>query len=286
MKVLSLIGCILIMAAVAGCVTLDGRTALIFGAPACAGPRAYAPAAAYNEASQRNLVFAPFGATETGWEIYAPRIQQEIHSRCAAQTPGFAAALARWQAGRGLTPDGALQPAAFAAMKAGWQARRPFVAARLRGACPDPPPQTALAQAAPGESYGGKTVLLRRRALKAYRRMVAAARRDLVQARDDPDSLRLFSGYRSPQYDAERCARDADCDGLARAVCSAHRTGLAADMVVGAAPGRSVDSSSADNRLFQSRTAVYRWLVANAGRYGFVNYVYEPWHWEWTGEPP
>jgi LAS superfamily LD-carboxypeptidase LdcB len=35
-----------------------------------------------------------------------------------------------------------------------------------------------------------------------------------------------------------------------------------------------------------SGTPAYRWLVANAGRFGFVNYVFEPWHWEWTGEAP
>ena len=35
-----------------------------------------------------------------------------------------------------------------------------------------------------------------------------------------------------------------------------------------------------------SRTAVYRWMVANAARFGFVNYPFEPWHWEWTGEAP
>jgi LAS superfamily LD-carboxypeptidase LdcB len=30
----------------------------------------------------------------------------------------------------------------------------------------------------------------------------------------------------------------------------------------------------------------FRWLVANAYRHGFVNYAFEPWHWEWTGEAP
>jgi LAS superfamily LD-carboxypeptidase LdcB len=35
-----------------------------------------------------------------------------------------------------------------------------------------------------------------------------------------------------------------------------------------------------------TRTATYRWLLANAGRFGFVNYPFEPWHWEWTGEAP
>ena len=24
--------------------------------------------------------------------------------------------------------------------------------------------------------------------------------------------------------------------------------------------------------------------MVNAGQFGFVNYAYEPWHWEWTGE--
>ncbi len=33
------------------------------------------------------------------------------------------------------------------------------------------------------------------------------------------------------------------------------------------------------------QTPAYRWLLANARRFGFVNYVFEPWHWEWTGEP-
>ena len=35
-----------------------------------------------------------------------------------------------------------------------------------------------------------------------------------------------------------------------------------------------------------SRTPAYRWLVANADRFGFVPYPFEPWHWEWTGEAP
>ena len=27
----------------------------------------------------------------------------------------------------------------------------------------------------------------------------------------------------------------------------------------------------------------YRWLVRYAARFGFVNYAFEPWHWEWVG---
>ena len=67
---------------------------------------------------------------------------------------------------------------------------------------------------------------------------------------------------------------------------SAHRTGLALDLVLDTAPGDRVDDSSDPNRLAMERGYAYRWLLANAARYGFVNYAFEPWHWEWTGEPP
>ena len=58
------------------------------------------------------------------------------------------------------------------------------------------------------------------------------------------------------------------------------------DIVVGQSPGYPVDSSADPNRLAMSRSPAYRWLVANAERFGFANYVFEPWHWEWTGEAP
>ena len=62
--------------------------------------------------------------------------------------------------------------------------------------------------------------------------------------------------------------------------------GLAMDLNLGAAPGSGPDSADDDNRLYISRGAAYRWMVANASRFGFVNYPFEPWHWEWTGEAP
>ena len=36
------------------------------------------------------------------------------------------------------------------------------------------------------------------------------------------------------------------------------------------------------SRRHMAQGATYRWLVANAGRFGFVPYVYEPWHWEYV----
>jgi hypothetical protein len=252
----------------------------------CDRPEAYAPAARYNAAAERWLAVAPFGRPETGWAVYAPHIGLETHSCCDAASPRFAADVARWQARHGLSPTGAVDPATLQALKAAWQARRPFLALRAGGVCPDPPPPSALAAADPQETLGGKTVLLRADALSAYRRMAAAARRAVPEARMDPDALKLFSGYRSPDYDAARCASEGNCDGVGRAVCSSHRTGLALDLVIDASPGRAPDSTAAEDRLRQSRSPVYRWLVANARRYGFVNYAFEPWHWEWTQTAP
>ena len=71
-------------------------------------------------------------------------------------------------------------------------------------------------------------------------------------------------------------------DGVRRATCSPHRTGYAVDLYLGQAPGYGPDSTADASRLYLSHTASYRWLVANAERFGFHNYPFEPWHWEWA----
>ena len=252
--------------------------------PAC--DRGPAAAAKANAASLQTLVWAPFGRSETGWATYAPLVGREIHTECAPETPGFAAALTAWAAGQRLPADGAMTPVVFARLKSVIQMRRPFVRLSARGVCPNPPAASALSWASPAESYGGKPVQLRPGALGAYRQMVAAARRESPQVATDPRNLALFSGFRDPAADAARCVREGNCNGVQRATCSAHRTGLAMDVYVGQAPGFSPDSSADANRAFMSRTATYRWLVENADRFGFVPYPFEPWHWEWTGEAP
>ncbi|MHB8529715.1 MAG: D-alanyl-D-alanine carboxypeptidase family protein [Caulobacteraceae bacterium] len=251
-------------------------------APDCrAGPAA---AAARNALTLRTLAWTPFRRPEKGWELYAPLAAREISALCAPTDPLFAARLAAWQSAHGVGAGGVMDAATLGRMELIWQARRPFVAMSRRG-CPPPPPASALALAAPAESYGGKQILLRRDALDAYRRMIAAARRQVDAARADPRLFTIFSGYRSPAYDAARCAIQKNCQGVVRASCSAHRTGLAIDMDLGPAPGFPPDSSADANRLYISRGPAYRWLVANADRFGFVNYPFEPWHWEWAGSP-
>lgn len=250
----------------------------------CATASGYEQAARGNADSMRTMTWSPFGRGEKGWAIYWPHVARAIGTDCAPDSPGFASALARWQASRGLAADGSSNVATLMSMKVEWQAARPYVALRASGVCPAPPASTALTRLGADEGYLGKSVELRSDVARAYRRVMTAARAELPDLAEDRQLLRVFSGYRSPAYDDARCARDGNCGGAVRAKCSVHRTGQALDLVVGAAPGFSVDSSADANRLHQSEGRAYRWLLANAERFGFVNYSFEPWHWEWIGE--
>lgn len=261
---------------------------LIAAAPASAAPFNASPscdggdmaAAMANAASLESLEWAPFRRPERGWAIYATRVATEIGSDCPAASPGFAAALARWQTQHTRAATGIFDIESFAAMNGKWTLARPFVVQTRGGNCPAPPPASALATARPSESYGGKTIQLRADALDAYRRLVAAAHQSLKTR--DPLWFSIFSGYRDPAADDARCLLDGNCQGVTRAACSSHRTGLALDLHVGAAPGQRPDSSDDANRRAMVHTLAYRWLVSNAGRFGFINYVFEPWHWEWS----
>jgi len=247
---------------------------------------AYASAALFNASAETGLTFAPFGRPETGWALYEPQIDEALATHCRAATEGFAEAVARWQTEHALPPDGALTAETFQTFKGVWQERRPFVMLHVAGVCPAGADETTLVALTPEETFGPKVVMLRPGALAALRTLKAAAAADNPEMDDDPQILAAFSGYRSPVSDAARCKYEKNCQGSVRAECSAHRTGLAVDLNVGYAPGFKADDSSNENRLYQTRTPVYRWLVRNAAHFGFVNYVFEPWHWEWTGEAP
>lgn len=251
----------------------------------CAAP-GFEDAARLNAVSLTSLAWAPFHRDEVGWEIYAPHIASEIGTPCGSDSPAFARALASWQHGHGLPANGQLDAATFGVMNTRWELARPFVRLSQTGVCPDPPPPTELAWTRPDEGYAGKPVQLRPAALAAYRRLAAAARAASPVVAADHRLLTIFSGYRSPEDDAARCDRDGNCGNVSRALCSAHRTGLAMDLYLGAAPGLPPDTAADANRLYQSRTPVYAWLIGHAADFGFVNYPFEPWHWEWTGAAP
>jgi hypothetical protein len=251
-----------------------------------AGRDQWAGQAFANAISEYSLEWSPFGTTEWGWVTYLPLLQKELGTDCDAETPAFAAALAGFQTRHALTATGIFDQPTFQTLKGVLQERRPFVMARVRDECPEPPPIRELGYLVESEEHADRlTRLLRRDVLDAYRRMVAAARAEVPEVRNDPELLQIFSGFRDPEADAARCAAERNCDGLRRAVCSPHRTGTAVDLYVGELLGMGVDSTRPASRLHMSRQPTYRWLVRNAGRFGFVPYVFEPWHWEWVGSP-
>ena len=268
-------------------VVVPGATGTVVLTPPSAGPiitdcsaKGYDAATAANAASLRTLTWSPFHRPEIGWETYAPRIGQEIGAACGPDTPGFAEALSRWQKKHRMPATGMMDEATFTVMNGGWELQRPFVRLSATGVCPQAPSGANLTRVDGTEAYGGKAIKLRSEALDSYRRMVAAARAEVPAIAADHHLLTIASGYRTPEDDNARCAKDNDCGNITRAFCSAHRTGLAVDLVLG---GGSPMSSDDPNRLRQSKTPAYAWLVANAGRFGWVNYPFEPWHWEWTG---
>ena len=242
------------------------------------------PAAVVNARTLESLPWSPFGRDETGWAVYEPLVAHEIHTGCGGATAGFANALATWQRAHRLGGDGQMTADTFAAMKVVWQGQRPVT--RPTVLCPAPAAEATLAVGAAQDGYAGTVVRLRPGALAAYRRMAAAARADAPAIARDPRMLTIFSSYRSPEYDAARCATQRNCNGVTRAVCSPHRTGLAMDLYMGHAPGYPPDSSADPNRLFMTQGAAYQWMLGHAAEFGFVNYPFEPWHWEWTGEAP
>jgi hypothetical protein len=185
---------------------------------------------AANARTLQQLAWRPFGREELGWETYVPLIDREIGTDCPPQSARFAERLGAWQRAQGRAPTGRMSESDFQVMKGRWQARRPFVLLAASGTCPAPPPETALATAKVEEGYRGKVVRLRPGALDAYRRMVAAAHEEAPAAFADPDAFTIFSAFRSPEADARRCLRDRNCDGVRRATCSPHRTGLALDL--------------------------------------------------------
>lgn len=266
--------------------------ASVLGAPAAAAgyatcgdaPRAYVEAAAKNGGSIDTLEWSPFGPKEKGWAVYEFLLDQTLATSCGAGTPSFAQALAAFQARFNLPADGIFSPATFDVLKGVWQEQRAFVMARVEGLCPDPPaPGTIVSVPKAEETFDREDRQLRADVLAAYEKMLAAARAESVAIRADPKALTIFSGYRSPESDAIRCQTERNCDGAHRAACSAHRTGAALDLNMGWLSGDHADDATLENRMMQTRTVSYKWMVKNAARFGFVNYPFEPWHWEYVG---
>ena len=138
-----------------------------------------------------------------------------------------------------------------------------------------------LAVAAIGEN--GREHLLAPAAAQAWRQMSAAAQADGI-------SLRIVSAFRSVERQAEivqaKLERGQPLDAVLAVSAppgySEHHSGCAVDLTTDGVPPLEEGFE---------RTAAFRWLQANAQRFGFslsfprgnaYGYAYEPWHWRWA----
>jgi hypothetical protein len=160
-----------------------------------------------------------------------------------------------------------------------------------------PPRLRDLTPAAPAELVKIDGVMLARPAAQALRDLQTAARRTGISA----PLLEARSGYRSPasqerrwrsalaKYRAKLTAAgkmptDAEVERETRRWVappnrSTHQTGRAVDVELGVP---IASESAAAGR----KTAAWQWLSKNAARFGFVPYLPEPWHWEYTAGAP
>lgn len=127
----------------------------------------------------------------------------------------------------------------------------------------------------------GKKIKLHKLAGQAWQVLVQAARADGIRH----PLLLPTSGYRSPQYQEklwkQALARYKTSEEARKWVAppggSAHQSGRAIDFYLGG-------KNSSDNVTALRQLSAYKWLIANASRFGFYPYPREPWHWEYN--PP
>jgi hypothetical protein len=245
----------------------------------------FAAAAKRNDVLRNELTWTFGGKAQRGWYLYTLLINRLLDTHAAPDSERFAKAVAHWQKKQGLAADGVLNEDTLYKMIAEWQGKR------LKDRTPARPDQLLLAPISDfyDPTRAEELRQVEKQTYAAYKAMVRAALKDksLGLARGGKDELapgekylKIVSSFRSREYQ-EKLRRESPTSGSAGlAVNSPHFTGRALDLYVGGDPVDTKDS----NRAFQVRTIVYHWLVNNAGRFGFVPYCYEPWHWEFVGK--
>jgi LAS superfamily LD-carboxypeptidase LdcB len=245
----------------------------------------FALAATLNASLKTDLIWTFGGKSQRGWQLYLPLIQQLLQVEEQADHQQFAKAVARWQQSAGLNQSGVLDRETWLTMVAAWQSQR--IKSRVT------PSAEQLQLVSPNSFYDptrpDELRQVERRAFQAYQQMIAAALNDASLALDkNKDNslaasekfLKIISAFRSPEYQAQLRRQSPNSGRAGLAVNSPHFTGRALDLYVGGEPVSTRD----DNRALQTQTRVYRWLVKNAGRFGFQPYFYEPWHWEYVAQ--
>lgn len=235
-----------------------------------------------NSRSIRDLQWTFGGKPQRGWHLYASLIAELIESDDHPTSLGFAATLARWQGAAGLTPTGIVDEETMMSMVKAWQEKR--------SADRTYPTGEQLVTAGATEFYDPARVAplrqVERTTYDAYKRMLRAALADKSlglgvttngELAAHEKRLRIVSAFRSREYQAQLRKQSPHSGRAGLAVNSPHFTGRALDLYIAGEPVETKDH----NRAIQVEEPVYRWLVRNAGRFGFRPYFYEPWHWEY-----
>ncbi|HEY2867232.1 MAG TPA: D-alanyl-D-alanine carboxypeptidase family protein [Pyrinomonadaceae bacterium] len=243
----------------------------------------FAGAATENSQLENTLSWTFSGKTQTGWLIYEPLIAQTIGTNSAGGTADFAFALSKWQSAHNMTGNGILDESTLEALRGSWQSQR-LGRSDFAG---DDKLITAPISDFYDPTRSPDLLRVERETYVAYKRMLAAAAKDLAgQVRftrdgslaSDEKFFKIVSAFRSQDYQDQLRARSPGSGRGALAMHSAHNTGQALDLYVGGEPVTTKDP----NRLIQVQTPAYKWLVKNASKFGFYNYYFEPWHWEYV----
>lgn len=244
----------------------------------------HAQATARNHALRHDLKWVFGGKPQRGWNLYLPLISNLIGTEANASTNDFASALALWQTSAGLASSGVLDDETLYKMVETWQSRR------LKERTYPTPDEVLTAPVSDFYDPERPAELrqVEQRTYAAYKRMLAAAIADPSlglrttangELAPAEQHLKIISAYRSKEYQEQLRKREPNAGRAGLAVHSPHFTGRALDLYVGGEPVSTKDF----NRAIQTQTRVYKWLVKNAGKFGFRPYYYEPWHWEYVG---
>jgi hypothetical protein len=233
----------------------------------------FVKSASENAKLRSSLQWTFGGKTQTGWNIYVPLISHTIGTESSPDSAVFALAISKWQQRSGIAATGVVDNATLESFTKYWQSRRLGRAGLSES--------DVLLSAPIVEFYdptrAPELLQLERETYAAYKRMIAAASKDLGLA-GAQKFLKIVSSYRSAEYQESLRKKEPNAGRVALAKNSPHSTGHALDIYVGGEPVKTEDS----NRLLQVQTPAYKWLVKNAEKFGFYPYFYEPWHWEYV----
>ncbi len=239
--------------------------------------------AAISNDNLKNTLEWTFGKNrQIGWFLYVPLIQHSLKTEAKADSSEFAAAVAEWQKNNSLESNGILDAETMLGFVKFWQTKRLQKVYEAD--------EATLFHAPIADFYDPtrdvNLLNVEKETYAAYKKMIAAAAKDLnLKIKDgtlngDDKFLKIISAHRSRKYQEELRKKEPNAGRAQLAFTSPHFTGRALDIYVGGEPVTTKN----ENRAIQIETKAYKWLVANAEKFGFYNYFYEPWHWEYVSD--